>query len=530
MSILLLAKKTNPIILLAIPLIISSFTHIWNPVGFPPFFVDEGHYMRRTLQVLNGLGPQESISVYDYPYDHPYFGQLFLAGLLWITGYPGSQVSEAAELKNSIEILHSIPRIIMGILAVVDTLLIFKIAELIYNRNVAFIASLLFAVMPISWMFRMILLDTLLMPFLLLSIFLVLYYRNQVTKSDRAEETNKRSFLLVILSGISFGLAVFTKESAVFMLPLLLYLMLSTKSSTGPQVKRSRLLATWFVPVIFFLLLWPAIALFQHQFDNWIHGVLYQVVREDKELSATLQSLFTIDPILMILTVIALVLTSKKEYMFLIWIVPYLLFLAILGANVRYFHFIPLVPAFCILSANLLINFSQKIKRKIVPYIIVLTIVIIGIVSTSLLVSVNLTAIYFNLYSFIVEALPSHENDANKAVTMIGSHWMRNFFWIPQYILNKNLIFKDADPILFHGTHPSEKIMFLVTRNLYSKIRDNKLNDDYTKQLRSISYNSSLIGAFKENWTALAYPHTYPYNVFDTLLGSLGKVDVRTNY
>ena len=216
MSILLLAKKTNPIILLAIPLIISSFTHIWNPVGFPPFFVDEGHYMRRTLQVLNGLGPQESISVYDYPYDHPYFGQLFLAGLLWITGYPGSQVSEAAELKNSIEILHSIPRIIMGILAVVDTLLIFKIAELIYNRNVAFIASILFAVMPISWMFRMILLDTLLMPFLLLSIFLLLYYRNQVTKSDRAEETNKRSFLLVILSGISFGLACLYKGVCSF--------------------------------------------------------------------------------------------------------------------------------------------------------------------------------------------------------------------------------------------------------------------------------------------------------------------------
>ena len=151
------------------------------------------------------------------------------------------------------------------------------------------------------------------------------------------------------------------------MLPLLLYLMLSTRSSTGPPVKRPRLLATWLVPIIFFLLLWPAIALLQHQFDNWIHGVLYQVVREDKELSATLQSLFTIDPILMILTVIALVLTSKKEYMFLIWIVPYLLFLAILGANVRYFHFVPLVPAFCILSANLLINFSQKIKRKIVP-------------------------------------------------------------------------------------------------------------------------------------------------------------------
>ena len=101
--------------------------------------------MRRTLQVLNGLGVQESVAVYDYPYDHPYFGQLFLAGLLWITGYPSSlQVSDGPDLKNSIEMLHSMPRIIMGILAVLDTLLIFKITELYYNRNVAFIASILF--------------------------------------------------------------------------------------------------------------------------------------------------------------------------------------------------------------------------------------------------------------------------------------------------------------------------------------------------------------------------------------------------
>ena len=108
--------------------------------------MDEGHYLRRTLQVLNGLGAQESVTVYDYPYDHPYFGRLFLAGLLWITGYPGSlQVSDGPDLKNSIEMLHSVPRIIMGILAVLDTLLIFKITELYYNRNVAFFASILFA-------------------------------------------------------------------------------------------------------------------------------------------------------------------------------------------------------------------------------------------------------------------------------------------------------------------------------------------------------------------------------------------------
>ncbi|MFI5406208.1 MAG: glycosyltransferase family 39 protein [Nitrososphaerales archaeon] len=531
------AKITKSVILLVIPLIISSFTHLWNPLGFPPFFVDEGHYMRRTLQVLNGLGVQESVAVYDYPYDHPYFGQLFLAGLLWITGYPSSlQVSDGPDLKNSIEMLHSMPRIIMGILAVLDTLLIFKITELYYNRNVAFFASILFAAMPITWMFRMILLDTLLLPFLLLSILFLLYYRNrQIKQLDRVSAGlgNKRSLFMVILSGIFFGLALFTKESAVFMIPPLLYLILSSKSPTGQSIKRFRILATWFIPVGFFLFLWPAIAIFQHQFDNWISGVSYQVVRQEKELSTTLQSLFSIDPVIMILTLIALVLATKKEYLFLLWIIPYSLFILILGANVRYFHFIPLVPAFCILSGNLVVKFSQigNKNRMVVRYILVTSIVIFGLVCTILLVSTNLTTIYFNLYPLIVKAFPSQHNDGNNAVTMIGSHWMRNFYWIPKYIFNKNLDFKVADPILFfNGTQPSSKTMLLISRNLNSEIRDAKLNDAFITQLRSITYNTSVIGTINENWTALGYPHIYPYNVFDILLGPLGKVDLRTNY
>jgi hypothetical protein len=30
------------ILLLAIPLVLSAFTHLWNPLGFPDIFYDEG--------------------------------------------------------------------------------------------------------------------------------------------------------------------------------------------------------------------------------------------------------------------------------------------------------------------------------------------------------------------------------------------------------------------------------------------------------------------------------------------------------
>src|SRR5919112_1097632 len=127
-------------------------------------FNDQGIYMRRTMHVLEGLGPQES-----YFYDHPFFGQVFLAATLGIIGYPNSMNPDSGNI-HSIEMLYIVPRIIIGILAIIDTLIIYKITERYYNWRVALFASLLFAVMPMTWLTRRILLDSILLPFLLSSI------------------------------------------------------------------------------------------------------------------------------------------------------------------------------------------------------------------------------------------------------------------------------------------------------------------------------------------------------------------------
>ena len=97
--------------------------------------------MRRAMHVMEGLGPQEA-----YYYDHPFFGQIFLGSMLMVVGYPQS-LSPSADLA-SIGLLYEVPRTLMGILAIIDTFLIYKISERLYNRNVALFASVLFAVMP----------------------------------------------------------------------------------------------------------------------------------------------------------------------------------------------------------------------------------------------------------------------------------------------------------------------------------------------------------------------------------------------
>ncbi|MCH7649110.1 MAG: glycosyltransferase, partial [Thaumarchaeota archaeon] len=95
--------------IILIPLVLASFTHFINPVGFPDVFFDEGIYMRRAMNTIDTGNPQES-----YLYDHPYFGQIILAGVLQITNYPGNDVSTDPE---SLQNLYLIPRLFMGMIA-----------------------------------------------------------------------------------------------------------------------------------------------------------------------------------------------------------------------------------------------------------------------------------------------------------------------------------------------------------------------------------------------------------------------------
>ena len=71
-------------VLLLVPIGLSAFTHLWNIDGFPSIYRDEDHYLRKTLHLLSGLGPQEKsdelLSNPSHPYTHPYFGQTVSCG------------------------------------------------------------------------------------------------------------------------------------------------------------------------------------------------------------------------------------------------------------------------------------------------------------------------------------------------------------------------------------------------------------------------------------------------------------------
>ena len=216
-------SRLKYVFIILIPLVLSAYSHLWNLLGFPSIHIDEAHYLRRALMVLEGWGPQESATTgYPRTYDHPYFGQLFLAGLLGATGYPGS--TNPTTNVNSIELLHLVPRILMGILAIFDTFMIFKIGERRYNTNIGLFASILFAIMPFTWILRRVYLETLLLPLLLSSVLFAIYLKepkinNRLQYSITKYKLSKN--VVVVLSGIFLGLAIYTKIPAFTMIPLI---------------------------------------------------------------------------------------------------------------------------------------------------------------------------------------------------------------------------------------------------------------------------------------------------------------------
>jgi hypothetical protein len=462
--------KLRYILLLAIPLLLSAFTHLWNPIGFPYIVGDEGHYIRRPLYVLDQLDPQEGAR-----YDHPYFGQLFLAAIFNIIGYPDSLNPEPGDVIST-QALYMAPRVIIGLLAVFDTFIIYKICERLYtkNKNIAFIGSILFAVMPLTWLTRRVYLDSIQLPFILLSILFAVYYYSYSPKDSNGRSRSStnglakglsrsidRKTILIMLSGATLGLAIFTKIPALTIIPVVAYLILR---SDRKYFKKIRALGLWFAPVILIPAIWPAYAISVGEYDNWYSGVFSQAERGGSGIGS-IGVLFKIDPVLVSIGIIGLVFATiiKKDLFLLIWIIPFLVFHTLVPWT-QHFHWIQLLPVFCIAGALLIDGLADALAKKprararvyetldgyttrekalyegsklkalyvvrkvydlvrpvtklratTMLLIMFMAIAIFGVISTSLLITTNVNSSFFEMVTFVSQHLPNYKEASDDA-------------------------------------------------------------------------------------------------------------------
>jgi hypothetical protein len=534
--------RSSSVLFIVLPLILSAYTHLWNPTGFPAVWVVEGQYMQRAMQVLEGEGLHEPRNIFAHFYDHPFFGQIFLAGMLGATGYPNSLPMPSLISINSIEMLYLVPRLFMGILAIIDTFLVYKISEYRYNRNVALIASILFAVMPATWLLRKILLESLLLPLLLSAILFAVYYSssrkmsNTSATADYAKmnldqkvktKNNNIFMILPMISGIFLGLAIFVKIPIITMIPLVGYLILSRRHD-----KSRRALWVWIIPVILIPMIWPIYSILVGDFDQLLEDLAWNTQRGQVQLDSAVSSIlanslkyiFQIDPVIFILGIAGIIFSEiKRDAFILLWAIPIIVFLFLINF-VSFFHLIPLLPLFCIAAAKMTIDLSNRITnmkvRKIIPVAMISAIGIFGLVSTTMLITSNVTSSYFKVYSFLVSYLANqilHNNHVDltgKAeddkIAMVGRHWTQSFYWIPKYVLDVDLDFKKinkADDIK-GSINDKERSLIIVDRSMRESLSSGNEISNKT-ETNTPSYFLTPIATFSDDNPAYAY--IYPY-------------------
>jgi hypothetical protein len=476
-------------LLVLIPLALSAYTHLWNPVGFPNLFYDEGVYIRRAMHVMEGLGPQEA-----YYYDHPFFGQIFLGGMLTIIGYPES-LNPSPDMQ-SIESLYQVPRILMGILAVIDTFLIYKISERMYNRNIALFASILFAVMPVAWFTRMILLDSILLPFLLFSIFLAVY-----AAKSKSEKNNNNNNILIVLSGVFLGIAIFTKIPAFTMIPLVAFLIYRNNN------RSLKALGIWFVPVILIPLIWPAQSILAGAFTSWTNDVLWQINRENAGLPWIVFLLAITDPFIFAAGFGGLAYSFvRRDYFILLWILPFMAFLGVLGYT-NFFYWIPILPALCIGAAKLLFDIiekSKKITQKTLTVAILSSIVVFGLTSTTLLIVTDVTSAQIESAAYVARYLDQTEDGAAGNPTVVSNPI---YSWIFKYVFDKDHIFSDYRDMLYFPVDTAKSRVLLIADPRFTLDIGNEDN----QLLHELYSNTSTIATFKgkvTNFDLGLYPYT----------------------
>lgn len=307
-----------------IPVVLCAYTHMWNPAGFPDLYDDESVYVARSLGALDGQ--------ILHGYDHPFFGQVAIAGFMLAAGYPDPA---GADDPGHLGQLYAVPRTFMGLLAVAGAFLVYRIADMRYGPRAALLASVMFAVMPVSLMLRHVLLDSVVLPLVLLSVLLAMH-AGRGASGPRAA--------LIVAAGACMGLALLTKVPSVSVLPLAAALAYAARR----QVRHAVLYA---VPAALTASIWPAAAALAGQLPAWLDAVLWQAGRANAGLPAAAAVLFMTDPVMAALGACGLAYAlAVRDRFLLLWMLPVLVFFGLLG-YVAYYHLALLLPAACVAAA-----------------------------------------------------------------------------------------------------------------------------------------------------------------------------------
>jgi 4-amino-4-deoxy-L-arabinose transferase-like glycosyltransferase len=309
---------TFPLLIVATAILV----HIPNLLGYPAWFYDEGAYLTSSLQWL-----QTGHLTY---YGHP-FAPLAILAALFATVNPRD---------------YLIPRMLMVALSVIDGLLLYRVTGLFFpkDKRLAILTPLLYEATPLSARYlRLTVVDNFLVLFLLLSILFIL--------------SRPRS---PIMSGIGYGAALISKQTAIFFLPGFLVLFFTQK-------KDPRYILSWLVVSSILPIIWILYGTTQVGFSNLITQQFELTglggERAVSAVSLIVQRISTRDPFIFFGLAGIIWAAYKRRWTILAFPVAYYLAFIVLFLKISTVYLIPTLPFLSILAGLMLFEVLDRVPK-----------------------------------------------------------------------------------------------------------------------------------------------------------------------
>ncbi len=355
-------KNHWSILLLGTILIIAGVAHGYNMFHFPYFENDEGTYISQAWSLLK-FG---KLAPYTYWYDHAPAGWMLLS--LWYV-FTGGFFTFGYSIYSG--------RVFMLLVHVLSTFFLYDIGKRLTKQPWAGVfASLIFSLSPLAVYFqRRVLLDNMMILWILFSFWLLLPKRLTLVR--------------IIFSALCFGIAVLTKENAVFFAPVLFYAIVRF---AHPHHK-SFAISLWAIIAFFVVSLYllfafynnellpatagqpPHVSLVQTLHDQLSRGKGVAFFNSSSDFMVSFSQWLQKDYILIIVGAIASLITAGLSFKYLYFRIP--AFLGIFfwvfllrGGLVIDFYVVPLIPILALNIGILLdygIYFASGRQRK--PYV-----------------------------------------------------------------------------------------------------------------------------------------------------------------
>jgi hypothetical protein len=493
------------------------FNVCYNVTNYPTFFWDQGVYIERAINFI------KDYVVYDDPtyIDHPPLGWIIPSLIFKAIGFPDliSHINgtSATDIREQVMILFLIPRLIAVTFTMIVSILIYRIASIMYDdRNLAAISLASFSIIPAMWPFRNMLLDPIMITFVLMSLYLLISTNIQFKEMWTAHK--KKVWTRLLLSGLLFGIALLVKLTAIFFLPAVLLFALgyglsaqrqsklSTSShfdsiitiqTTGKEKTKSAVL--WLFPVFGCLASWVFFLNGQHLTHSLIATQLWQISRPSfSPLGIVLSLILMTSPIGAIFGILGLAktVTDREKRTWSVLGIPYLAFL-FRGGYVGWVHVIPILPFLSIYAGKPLFQLTQLIFLKLkrnknsqadqtkISNFLVISILAVSVIITIWLTSFNEAGSDQQAIQFLISNTPKNAI----LVTDPGYGWVIKLYRPDLNVINYYLLEKmDTPPSSFYISekdNPSkydpslQKLDVLYYKSCMVKIFENNPSNNF---------------------------------------------------